>query len=329
MAKLVTIFGGSGFVGRQVARLMARDGWRVRIAVRRPDEALFTRTYGAVGQVVPVMCNIRYEASVRAALSGADAAVNCVNILTPQGKSNFDNVFETGAETIARLSAQMGVARLVHISGLGIDPHSKSRYVAAKSRGEAAVLAARPDVVVLRPSVIFGPGDNFYNRLAGMTKLGPLMPVVGRKTRMQPVYVENVAMAAVMGATGQAAPGIYELGGPDTLTMRQILDQVLRATSRRKIVMPMPIFVARIGATLLDAAQFVTGGLFTNSLLSRDQLALLSADNVVAPGARGLKDLGIEPVSAEAVIDSYLWRFRPSGQFEAANREAKNLRSHH
>lgn len=326
MAKLVTIFGGSGFVGRQVARLMAREGWRVRVAVRRPDEALFTRTYGAVGQVVPVMCNIRDETSVRAALSGADAAVNCVNILSPEGKSNFQNVFEEGAELIARLSSEMGVARLVHISGLGIDPDSKSRYVASKSRGEAAVLAARPDAVVLRPSVIFGPGDNFYNRLAGLTKAGPFMPVMAGKVRMQPVYVEDVAKAVVKGATGEAPTGIYELGGPDVLTMRQIADQVIAATARRKLVLPMPMGVARLGATMLDMAQMLTGGLFTNRILSRDQLVLLAQDNVVAPGSKGLKDLGIEPVSAEAVIDEYLWRFRPSGQFNAASQAAKNLR---
>lgn len=326
MAKLVTIFGGSGFVGRQVARLMARDGWRVRIAVRRPDEALFTRTYGAVGQVVPVMCNIRDETSVRAALSGADAAVNCVNILTPEGKSNFHTVFETGAELVARLSAEMGVARLVHISGLGVDPDSKSRYVAAKSRGEAAVLAARPDAVVLRPSVIFGPDDNFYNRLAGLTKVGPFMPLLGGKVRMQPVYVEDVAMAAVKGATGEAEPGIYELGGPDVLTMRQIVRQVLTATARRKLMLPVPTPIARIGATMLDGVQMLTGGLFTNSILSRDQLLLLTSDNIVSPEAKGLKDLGIEPVAAEAVIDEYLWRFRPSGQFNAASQSAKNLR---
>lgn len=326
MTKLVTIFGGSGFVGRQVARLMARDGWRVRIAVRRPDEAIFTRTYGVVGQVHPVFCNIRDEASVRAALSGADAAVNCVNILSPEGKSTFDAVFETGGELIARLSAEMGIARLVHISGLGIDPQSKSRYVAAKSRGEAAVLAARPDAVILRPSVIFGPDDNFYNRFAGLTNKGPFMPVLGGKTRMQPVYVEDVARAAVMGATGEAAPGIYELGGPDVLTMREIAQQVLKSTSRRKVLLPMPFFLARIGAGILDAVQFVTGGLFRNSLLSRDQLALLTRDNVVGLEAKGFKELGIQPISPGAVIDDYLWRFRPSGQFNAMNRSAKNLK---
>lgn len=326
MTKLVTIFGGSGFVGRQVARLMARQGWRVRIAVRRPDEALFTRTYGAVGQVVPVMCNIRDEMSVRAALSGADAAVNCVNILTPKGKSTFDAVFDQGAAHIARLSAEMGVERMVHISGLGIDPESSSRYIAAKSRGEAEVLKARPDAVVLRPSVIFGADDNFFNRFAGMTRMGPVMPIVCGSTRMQPVFVEDVARAAVMGATGEARPGIYELGGPDILTMRQIVGQVLEVVNRRRLVVNLPFAVAGLGARMLDAVQFVTGGLFTNSALSRDQLALLRQDNVVSEGAMGFADLGIQPVSAAATLESYLWRFRPSGQYQAMNDSAKNLR---
>lgn len=328
MAKLVTIFGGSGFVGRQVARLMAKEGWRVRIAVRRPDEALFARTYGAVGQVVPVLCNIRDEMSVRAALSDADAAVNCVNILQPQGKSTFKAVFEEGARNIARLSAEMGVARLVHISGLGMDVTSASAYVAAKSRGEAEVLAARPDAVVLRPSVIFGAGDNFYSRFAGLSRLGPVMPIVGGRTRVQPVFVEDVARAALLGASGQAGPGIYELGGPQVLSVREVAEQVLAAVNRRRLVVNMPFPLARIGATALDMAQVVTGGLFTNSALSRDQLALLRQDNVVSPGARGLADMGIQPTAVPAVLADALVRFRPSGQYDAIKQSAKNLRGH-
>ncbi|MBU2956254.1 complex I NDUFA9 subunit family protein [Paracoccus sp. 1_MG-2023] len=325
MAKLVTIFGGSGFVGRQVARLMAKEGWRVRIAVRRPDEALFTRTYGAVGQVVPVMCNIRDEASVRAALTDADAAVNCVNILSPEGKSNFRNIFEEGAGHIARLSAEMGVTRLVHISGLGIDPDSPSKYVAAKSRGEAAVLKARPDAVVLRPSVIFGPGDNFYNRLAGLTRMGPLMPVLSPNTRMQPVFVEDVARAAMMGATGAAEPGIYELGGPEVMTMREISRQVIEAVHRKRIPVTVPMPFARLGAMAGGLVQTVSGGLIS-APLNGDQLHLLTQDNIVSDDARGFAQLGIQPTSSGAVIEEYLWRFSPSGQYDAIKRSAKNLR---
>ncbi|MFC3167720.1 complex I NDUFA9 subunit family protein [Paracoccus fontiphilus] len=328
MAKLVTIFGGSGFLGRQVARLMAKQGWRVRIAVRRPDEALFTRTYGAVGQIQPVMCNIRDDLSVRAAMAEADAVVNCVNILSPKGKSTFSSVFEAGAENIARLSAEMGVARMVHVSGIGVDADSDSAYVAGKARGEAAVLKHRPDAVILRPSVMFGPGDRFYNRFAAMTRLGPVLPVVGAKVRMQPVFVDDVAMAAVKAATGEAAPGIYELGGPDVLTMKDIMGQVLKATMRRRGLVTMPFWLAGLGARVLGLVQFVTGGLFTNSVLTRDQLALLKRDNVVSPGARGFADLGIQPIAADAVIDQYLWRFRPSGQYDAIKQSAKNLRAH-
>ncbi|WEF24101.1 complex I NDUFA9 subunit family protein [Paracoccus sp. S3-43] len=327
MAKLVTIYGGSGFVGRQVARLMAKDGWRVRIAVRRPDEALFTRTYGAVGQVQPVLCNIRDDLSVRAAMAGADAVVNCVNILAPRGKSTFQAVFQDGAERVARLSAEMGVARIVHISGLGVDPESASPYIAAKGRGESAVLTHRPDAVILRPSVMFGPGDTFYNRFAAMTRLGPLLPVIGARTRMQPVFVDDVALAAVKGATGEAAPGIYELGGPDVMTVKEVAEQVLRATMRRRAVVNLPFWAATLGARVLGLAQLLTGGLFTNSILTRDQIALLRADNVVSAGARGFADLGIQPVAAEAVIEDYLWRFRPSGQYDAIKQSAKNLRA--
>lgn len=327
MAKLVTIFGGSGFLGRQVARLMAKRGWRVRVAVRRPDEALFTRTYGSVGQVQPILCNIRDENSVRAAMSGADAVVNCVNILSPRGQSTFASVFAEGAERIARLSAEMGVARMVHVSGIGVDPDSDSPYIAGKARGEAAVLRHRPDAVILRPSVMFGPGDRFYNRFAAMTRLGPILPVVGARTRMQPVFVDDVAAAAVKAATGEAGPGIYELGGPDILTTREIVAQVLKATMRRRAVVNLPFWLAGIAAAVLGLLQMLTGGLFTNSLLTRDQLALLRRDNVVSPGARGFADLGIEPLAAEAVIEDYLWRFRPSGQYDAIKQSAKNLRA--
>lgn len=327
MAKLVTIFGGSGFVGRQVARQMARRGWRIRIAVRRPDEALFTRTYGAVGQVVPVLCNIRDDLSVRAAMADADAVVNCVNLLGPEGKSNFTTVLEQGAGNIARIAAEAGVAQVVHISGIGVDANSDSRYIASKARGEAAVLKHRPDAIILRPSVIFGTDDSFYNRFAGMARLGPLLPIVGGNTRIQPVHVDDVAEAAANAAEGHVAAGIYELGGPDVMTVREVVGQVLAATHRRRGVINMPFWIAGIAAGALGTAEVLTGRLFRNRILTRDQIALLRADNVVAPDAKGFADLGIQPVSATAVIDSYLWRFRPSGQYDAIKDSAKNLRS--
>lgn len=327
MAKLVTIFGGSGFLGRQVARQMAARGWRVRIAVRRPNEALYTRTYGAVGQVVPVLCNIRDETSVRAAMTEADAVVNCVNITSRQGKSTFKTVFEDGSQHIARLSKEMGVPQVVHVSGLGVDPDSVSDYIAAKARGEALVLEHRPDAVVLRPSVMFGLGDTFYNRLGSLSRFGPVMPIVGARTRLQPVHVDDVATAAVMAAEGRAEPGIYELGGPDVLSMREIVGQVLETVYRRRLVLNMPFWLARIGSGMLNVAQLVTGGLFTNRFMNRDQLTLLRHDNLVSDAARGFAELGINPISPAVVIEEYLWRFRPSGEYDDIKRSAKNLRA--
>ncbi|MFV0385532.1 complex I NDUFA9 subunit family protein [Paracoccus sp. (in: a-proteobacteria)] len=327
MAKLVTIYGGSGFVGRQVARLMARNGWRVRIAVRRPDEALFTRTYGAVGQIIPVLCNVRDEASVRAVMADADAVVNCVNITARKGKSTFQNVFEEGSDHIARISAELGVARIVHLSGIGVDAESPSKYVAAKARGEAAVLRHRPDAVILRPSVIFGQGDSLYNRLASMARFGLVMPLAGANTRMQPVFVDDVALAAVKGAEGGIGGGIYELGGPEVMTLREIVAQMLIATDRRRLVLNMPFWIARMGAGALNLAQYATGGLFTNTILNYDQIELLRHDNVVGKDSKGFAQIDIQPTAPEAVINDYLWRFRPSGQYQAMKESAKDLRT--
>ena len=326
MSKLVTIYGGSGFVGRQIASLMAQRGWRVRVAVRRPDEALFTRTYGAVGQVVPVFCNIRDPESVRLAMEAADAVVNCVNLTEKQGKSTLENVLVDGAANIARVSAEMGVDRIVHLSGIGVDADSDSPYIAAKARGEAAVLEHRPDAVILRPAVIFGSGDTFYNRLGSMSRMGPVMPVVGGNTRLQPVWVDDVALAGAKAVSGEIAPAIYELGGPEVMTMRQLVRQVLTAVDRRRLVLGMPFWLARIPAALLDFLQWITGGLFTNKILSRDQIKLLRHDNVVSEGALGFADIGIEPTAPGAVIDGYLWRFRPGGQYDAIKESARYLR---
>ncbi len=326
MSRLVTIFGGSGFLGRQIARQLAQQGWRVRVAVRRPNEAGFVRTYGAVGQLDAVLCNIRDIDSVRAAMEGADAAVNAVNLQWKEGKSTLENVLIEGAANIARASADLGVAQMVHISGIGVDPHSSSKYVAAKARGEAAVLEARPDAAVLRSSVMFGPGDTLYNRLGAFSRFGPLMFIAGGNTRIQPVFVEDVARAAALAAEGKVAAGIYELGGPEVLTMREITAQTLNATERRRGVINMPFWVAGIGAGLLDMVSVLTGGLFRNHILSRDQVELLKIDNVVSEGAKGFADLGIVPTAPEAVIDEYLWPYRVSGQYAAIKASAKNLR---
>ncbi|WP_134726400.1 complex I NDUFA9 subunit family protein [Paracoccus luteus] len=326
MSRLVTIYGGSGFLGRQIARLMARDGWRVRVACRRPNLAGVVRTYGSVGQVEPVPCNVRDDLSVTAALMDADAVINCVGIMVRQGPNSFDAVHDEAAGRIARIAAQRGVGRFVHVSAIGADPDSDSRYAASKGRGEAAVLAHRPDAVILRPSVMFGPDDKFFNRIGSLSRLGPVMLVPGASAEMQPVYVEDVACAALKAASGQAEPGVYELGGPDVMTMRQIARLVADTTGRRRAIIGMPNWMAGILGGMFDAAQWTTGGLVTNRVITRDQARLLRRPNRVGQGVMGFAELGIHPVAAAAVVPEYLWRFRPSGQYDAIKASAKNLR---
>lgn len=326
MSKLVTIYGGSGFVGRYIARRMAKAGWRVRVAVRRPNEALFVRTYGVVGQVEPILCNIRDDASVRAAMQGADAAVNCVGILTESGKNGFDAVQSEGAERVARIAAEEGVARLVQISAIGADMDAESDYARTKAEGEAGVLRHMPQAVILRPSIIFGPEDAFFNRFAGMTRISPAIPLVGAKTRFQPVYVDDVAQAAEAAVTGRAAPGIYELGGPDVDSFKGLMQRMLKIVNRKRLVLGMPMWMGRLMAFSFDMLQAVTFGLFSNTMLTRDQVKNLSRDNVVAEDAKGFADLGIEPTAMTAVLPEFLWRFRPSGQYDAIKDSARNLR---
>ena len=326
MSKLVTIIGGSGFVGRYIARRMAKEGWRVRVAVRRPNEAIFVRPYGVVGQVEPVACNIRDDASVRAAVHGADAVVNCVGILAPSGRNTFDSVQADGAARVARIAAEQGAATLVQISAIGASAESDSHYARSKAAGEAAVLAAFPGAVILRPSIIFGNEDGFFNRFGAMATKGPILPVVGAGTKFQPVYVDDVAQAAVKAVLGQAAPGVYELGGPDVRSFRELMVEMLAVIKRRRLVLGVPFWVGSILAGVLDVVQAVSLGLIANTVLTMDQVRNLKRDNVVAPGAKGLADLGITPTPMEAVLPEYLWRFRPAGQYNAIKESAKNLR---
>ncbi|WP_170326052.1 complex I NDUFA9 subunit family protein [Ruegeria arenilitoris] len=326
MSKLVTIYGGSGFVGRYIARRLANEGWRVRVAVRRPNEAMFVKPYGVVGQVEPILCNIRDDASVAAVMHGADAVVNCVGVLNELGKNEFDAVQAEGAERIARIAAEQGVARMVHISAIGADAESNSEYSRTKAQGEAGVLAHMPNAVILRPSVIFGTEDQFFNRFAGMTRMGPFLPLVGAETKFQPVYVDDVAKAAVQGVLGQAEAGIYELGGPEVKSFRALMQQMLGVIHRRRVIIGVPFFAARIMAGVLDIAKFVSFQLFPNHILTRDQLKNLRRDNVVSEGAKGFDDLGIEPATLESVLPDYLWKFRPAGQYDDIQNSAGNLR---
>ena len=325
MSKLVTIYGGSGFVGRYIARGMAKRGWRVRVAVRRPNEAIFVKPYGAVGQVEPILCNIRDEDSVRTAMQGADAVVNCVGILASDGKNKFEAVQHEGAERVARLATEAQIERLVHISAIGADSQSEIQYAATKGLGEEGVLGHFPKAVILRPSIVFGSEDEFFNRFASMSRFGPILPVIGAETKFQPVHVEDVAEAAVLGATGEAASGVYELGGPDVDTFRGLMGKMLEVVRRKRLVLNVPFFVGRIMGGTFDVLKFLSAGLFKGPV-TKDQVLSLELDNVVAPDAKGFADLGITPTSLEVILPTYLWRFRPSGQYDAIKESAQNLR---
>ncbi len=327
MSKLVTIYGGSGFVGRYIARRMAKAGWRVRVAVRRPNEAIFVKPYGVVGQVEPILCNIRDDASVAAAMSSADAVVNCVGILAEDGKNRFDSVQAEGAGRVARLAAEQGITSMVHVSAIGADETSESSYARTKALGEAAVLEHMPNAVILRPSIVFGPEDQFFNRFADMTKLGPVLPVVGADTKFQPVYVDDVAQAAEKALTQGVAPGIYSLGGPDVASFRELMEIMLETIHRRRAVVNIPFFAAKAMAFGFDMIQILSAGLIKNGMITRDQVKNLAKNNVVGDAEKTFADLGIQPTTMASILPEYLWRFRPSGQYDAIKRSAKNLRT--
>ncbi|PRY77686.1 NADH dehydrogenase [Yoonia maritima] len=326
MSKLVTIFGGSGFVGRYIARRMALEGWRVRVAVRSVNEAMFVRPYGVVGQVEPIFCNIRDDASVAAVTEGADVVVNCVGLLDEAGKNTFDAVHADGAGRIARITSDLNVARMVHISAIGADEKAPSAYGRTKAAGEAAVLAGFPGAVILRPSIIFGPEDTFFNRFASMSRFGPVLPIVGANARFQPVYVDDVAAAATKAVLGEAEAGVYELGGPDVHSFRSLMQKMLGVVRRRRLILNIPFWIARIMAWGFGVGRALSFGLVKGPV-TKDQVASLTVDNVVSEGAKGLDAFGIQATSLDAVLPDYLWRFRPSGQYDAIKESAKNLKA--
>jgi len=311
---LVTVFGGSGFLGRHVVRALAKRDYRIRVAVRRPELAGHLQPVGRVGQIHAVQANLRYPASVAAAMRDSEVAINLVGILTESGRQTFDAVQGTGAETIAKAAAAVS-ARMVHVSAIGADAESASGYARAKAAGEQAVLAAVPGASILRPSVVFGPEDDFTNRFAGLAKVSPFLPLIGGgTTRLQPVYVGDVAQAVADAVEGKTKPGaIYELGGPEILTMREIMEFILEVTERKRLLLPLPFGLAKLQASLL---QFAPGAL----KLTPDQVELLQSDNVVSDAAKAagltLQGLGITPDSLEAIAPQYLWRFRAAGQFQ-------------
>lgn len=308
--KLVTVFGGSGFLGRYTVRALARAGHRIRVAVRQPHLANFVLPMGHVGQIQIVHANVTDGETVARALKGADAAVNLVGILYESGRQKFRVLHADAAETIASAARDAGATALVHVSAIGADPQSDSVYARTKGEGEARVREAYPGAAILRPSIVFGPEDRFFNRFAGLARISPALPLIGGgRTRFQPVYVVDVASAVLSCIENPANAGrTYELGGPGVYTFRELMRLVLAETNRRRLLVPVPWSIAMLKAAFL--------GLLPNPMLTRDQVRLLRRDNVVAPDAPGLADLGITPEPPEAIIPSYLWRFRREGQFE-------------
>jgi len=314
-SNLVTVFGASGFVGRHAVRALAKAGWRIRAVCRRPHLANFLLPAGFPGQIQLFKANVNDEEAVARALHGADAAVNLTGILYASGENSFEAVHVEAARRIGRLAREAGAKSLVHLSAIGADVGAQSSYAQSKGRGERALREEFAGAVILRPSLVFGPEDNFFNKFGWLARMSPVLPLIGGgHTRFQPVYAGDVASAILSALADPAAPGkTYELGGPTVYTFKELLRLILRETGRRRLLLPIPFFAASIQAFFL--------GLLPNPLLTMDQVRLLKSDNVVGDGALTLADLGIAPETVEAVVPSYLWRFRAKGQFEQIARE--------
>jgi uncharacterized protein YbjT (DUF2867 family) len=309
---LVTVFGGSGFLGRHVVRQLAKLGYRIRVAVRRPELAGHLQPLGRVGQIHAVQANLRHKESVEAAARDADVLINLVGILFERGRQKFDAVHRFGAEAVALTAAACG-ARLVHVSAIGAGESSPSQYARSKAIGEKLVLAAQPSAVILRPSILFGPEDSFFNRFASIARISPALPLIGGgHTLFQPIFAGDVAHAIVAGIEGPAQGGqIYELGGPEVRSFEALMRFMLAIIERRRLLIPIPFALAKLQASLLQLAP--------RPLLTPDQVELLRGDNIVSEEAkregRTIGALGIEPIAMESVVPSYLWRFRKAGQF--------------
>jgi uncharacterized protein YbjT (DUF2867 family) len=322
-SRLATVFGGSGFVGRHIVRALARRGWRVRIAVRRPDLAAFLQTLGMVGQIQPVQANVRFPASIAAAIQGADMVVNATGVRAESGSQTYRAVHVDGAAAIARAAAAAGVETYAHISGIGADPASPSAYIASKGLGESATLEVFPDATILRSSVVFGPEDDFFNRFGALARFFPVIPLFGGgKTRLQPVYAGDVARAVAAALASEVRPGaVYELGGPLVMTLREAAELALRIVDRRRLLMGLPLGPSRALASTTSFARRATLGRFPKLLTTtRDQVDLLARDNVVSDKAeaegRVFRAFGIAPQAPDAIIPRYLVRFRRTGQYE-------------
>ncbi|MGQ0681214.1 complex I NDUFA9 subunit family protein [Bradyrhizobium sp.] len=311
---LVTVFGGSGFLGRNVVRALCKRDYRIRVAVRRPELAFYLQPAGKVGQIHPVQANVRNAASVQAAMRGSDIVVNLTGILNPAGAQSFEAVHARASGTVAKAAAEIG-ARVVHVSAIGADENSASVYARTKAAGEKATLEAVPSATIIRPAVVFGPEDQFTNRFAALAQVSPALPLIGGGlTRMQPVYVGDVASAIADAVDGKTKAGAtYELGGPDVLTMREIMQMICDITDRDRMLLSLPFGLAKLQALFL---QFAPGAL----KLTPDQVELLKTDKVVSDAAKAagltLQGLGIAPEPMAAIAPQYLWRFRPMGQFQ-------------
>jgi len=320
MQNLVTVFGGSGFIGTQAVRQLAKAGWRIRVAVRNPNLAYRMRMHGDVGQIDLVQANIRNRPSVARALDGATAAVNLVGVLYEGGRQGFQAIHAMGAKTVAEVAREQGVGRLVQMSALGADAESASKYARTKAEGEIAARAVYADAVVIRPSIVFGPDDHFFNRFAAMASVSPALPLIGGgATRFQPVFVGDVGKAVALAATADEAAGrTYELGGAAVFTFRQLMEMMLAETSHRRFLVPVPFPIA--GA--LGAVGDLVAG-FLPPPVTSDQVELLKTDNVVSGAYPGLPELGLTPTTLEAVLPTYLYRYRKGGQY--ADQEDREL----
>jgi len=312
MQGLVTVFGGSGFIGAQVVRALAKRGYRVRAAMRRPGRGYRLRMLGDVGQIEVAQANVRHPASVARALEGAQGCVNLVGVLSEQGRQRFQSVHAMGAHTIAEAAAKAGAAHLVHVSALGAAPHALSKYARSKAEGEAAARHAFPGAVILRPSIVFGPEDDFFNRFARMAVASPVLPLIGGgHTRFQPVFVGDVAAAVAQGLSDLATAGqTFELGGPAVYSFETLMRMILELIERRAILLPIPFSAAGLIGMAGDLQAMLMA-----PILTTDQVAALRTDNVVSPDAQGLAALGVTPTGLEAILPTYLGRYRKNGQY--------------
>ncbi len=316
-AKLITVFGGSGFVGRHLVSALAKRGHRIRVAVRRPDLALHLQPLGTVSQIQPIQANLRYPGSIAAAVKGADAVINLVGILAESGRQTFSSVQAEGARNVAKACQDEGITNFVQMSALGADSNSSSVYAQTKAYAEQIAVQLVPTATIIRPSIVFGPEDNFFNQFAGLARMLPALPLIGGgDTRFQPVFVGDVAEIIAKAIDGEVKSGTtYELGGPDIMTFKEILQYILDITGRKRLLVPIPFSVAMVQAAIME---WLPG-----QMLTRDQVRLLQQDNVVSQDAimerRTLEGVGMKPASVAAIVPTYLYKFRKAGQFEKMN----------